>query len=270
VSGTAWPATTVAKSFSFAAAVDDTELPIIETISQLQDVQHLKRLENSECASAFSTTHIQPSYHNVLVVTNYTSNDTILNGLVEFQQWNKNDLVPWYQGKSFGRFFSDQLQPFDYSSGPTWVMPVSVACNTTNDPELGTYSKPCFPTSAHVLYCLAQPATESGGQCTISLSITLLCVVTVCNLIKAICLTLVLMATNFHPLATVGDAISSFIKQPDITSAGLGLISMSNVVDFPAKGRSMVQNVKKQHLWEGQKHRWSYAISSGFCVFGIV
>jgi hypothetical protein len=263
VNGTAWSAATVAKSFASAAAVDDTEEPILEAFSQLQDVQHLKRLENSECASAFSTTLIQPSYHNVLVVTNYTSNDTILNGFVETQQWKKDNLVPWYQGKTFGRLFSSQLQPFDYSSGSTWVMPVSVICSYAS-------STPCFPTSAHVLYCLAQPATESGGQCTISLSITLLCVVTVCNLIKAICLALILMATNFHPLATVGDAISSFITQPDITSASLGLISTSNVVDFPAKGRSMMQNVKKQHLWEGQKHRWSYAISSGFCVFGIV
>jgi hypothetical protein len=250
--------------------MNDTQQPVYDAIQKLwQSGPDLQKLENSDCESAFSTALIQPPYHNLLVVTNHTSNDTFLNGFSEAQLWDTTNKVPWYDGENFGISHNSSGGHFNYSSGSSWVMPVSPVCNTT-DLSTGTSFTECTAAPAHVQYCLAQAAAGWDGQCTISISVTLLVVVIICTFIKAVCLAMVLLAKHFHPLATVGDAVASFIVQPDITSVGLGLVSLSNVVEFPAKGRSMVQNVKSQRLWEPKTHRWAYAITSGFCIFGLV
>ncbi|KAI0180980.1 hypothetical protein GGR52DRAFT_577653 [Hypoxylon sp. FL1284] len=72
-----------------------------------------------------------------------------------------------------------------------------------------------------IKYCLAQPLDR---KCQIALSPTLLMGVTICVAIKtctAILVTIILVHQKQTPLVTPGDAMSSFIEEPDPTTTGL-------------------------------------------------
>lgn len=55
-----------------------------------------------------------------------------------------------------------------------------------------------------------------------------LLVVVICNLLKVICLGSVLFLQGFYPLATFGDAVSSFLTPPDDTRL-IGALSSKEV-----------------------------------------
>lgn len=91
----------------------------------------------------------------------------------------------------------------------------------------------------HVDYCLARPVQES---CKVALSTTLLVCVTGCAILKAIlCVWVYCRLRTQTPLTTPGDAINSFISEPDPYTVGMGLVSqgeirMSSVCGVPQSG----------------------------------
>ena len=70
-------------------------------------------------------------------------------------------------------------------------------------------------------YCLAQPAPQ---RCELDLSIGILAFVIVCNVAKITCFFYTLSLDKFEPLITIGDAIKSFLANPDHTTSSLGLL----------------------------------------------
>lgn len=90
--------------------------------------------------------------------------------------------------------------------------------------ELGEFqSGPWF--EASVRYCLAEEVKE---RCTVKISTPLLGAVLFCNLVKMICLAFALVC-RFHPMATVGDLISSYLHAPDLYTHGRGPISAKDI-----------------------------------------
>ncbi|KAK5064343.1 hypothetical protein LTR84_000176 [Exophiala bonariae] len=64
----------------------------------------------------------------------------------------------------------------------------------------------------------------------------ILMVVIVCNAIKILCMLIVAFGLGKRPpLITVGDAISSFLRQPDVTTKGCGLLSRKDVSSLCAE-----------------------------------
>lgn len=84
-------------------------------------------------------------------------------------------------------------------------------------------------------YCLSERVEP---QCSFNVSLTLLTVVIIFNLIKVFCIALVVLRIKDKPLITVGDAVATFIEEPDDSTRGLCLVN-----------RGMVDN---QH-WKNQK-----------------
>ena len=66
-------------------------------------------------------------------------------------------------------------------------------------------------------YCLSERVQE---RCKLQFSLAILIVVMACNLIKAICMFLVLRTQESPPLVTLGDAIASFLEFPDRFATG--------------------------------------------------
>lgn len=79
---------------------------------------------------------------------------------------------------------------------------------------------------ASVKYCLAEETTE---RCTVRISTPLLGTVLSCNLVKVVSLAEALLIRNFHPMATIGDLISSCLSDPDPYTHGKGPISAKDV-----------------------------------------
>ncbi|XXH04287.1 hypothetical protein Hte_010701 [Hypoxylon texense] len=102
--------------------------------------------------------------------------------------------------------------PYVYFSGSTF----------TSGLQPGTFNM-------SVKYCLAEPLERT---CHIALSPTLLLAVTLCVVFKtitAILVTIVLSRRNQAPLATLGDAMESFIEQPDRITAGMCTVGQAEI-----------------------------------------
>ncbi|KAI4214506.1 MAG: hypothetical protein LQ351_002923 [Letrouitia transgressa] len=66
----------------------------------------------------------------------------------------------------------------------------------------------------HIQYCLAQPVQE---ECRLQFSLVIMAIVISCNLVKTICFYLIMWKGDSRPLITLGDAIASFLNEPDQT-----------------------------------------------------
>ncbi|KAI2463253.1 hypothetical protein F4781DRAFT_133484 [Annulohypoxylon bovei var. microspora] len=103
------------------------------------------------------------------------------------------------------------------------------SCVNANQQELGYNNK--F-SALNVKYCLVQPS--STYKCQIGLSNLLLSTTIICVLLKAGTCTLVVYYLSRESLVTLGDALESFITNPDPTTIGLGTfdINDSNRLQF--------------------------------------
>ena len=66
-------------------------------------------------------------------------------------------------------------------------------------------------------YCLSRREEE---KCYLQFSRTLLIVVIICNFVKVVCMTLMVYQHDSEPLVTLGDAIASFLDEPDSATQG--------------------------------------------------
>lgn len=66
-----------------------------------------------------------------------------------------------------------------------------------------------------IQYCLSQSLPE---RCTVQLSYTLMAAVIACNIVKLLCMLLMVFQRKFGPLVTIGDAIESFMLKKDPTT----------------------------------------------------
>ncbi|KAL2166598.1 hypothetical protein VTG60DRAFT_2467 [Thermothelomyces hinnuleus] len=110
------------------------------------------------------------------------------------------------------------------------------------------------PDRSSIQYCLAQRAP--APTCEVDLNAPLLGSVTLVNSIALVAAVAVLFKwpSSFHPLVTLGDAISSFLQDPDPTTQGACLLSKTDIWH----GRWPLTTTK---CWVPRKHYWLRSVS---------
>ena len=63
-----------------------------------------------------------------------------------------------------------------------------------------------------------------GELCTIELSTESVTTVIAANALKTLCFFLAVFNNNYKPLITLGDAVASFLDQPDPSTAQMGAL----------------------------------------------
>ncbi|KKY39973.1 hypothetical protein UCDDA912_g00017 [Diaporthe ampelina] len=86
-----------------------------------------------------------------------------------------------------------------------------------------------FFDGALVRYCLAQRSEAAQETCTLQLNGILLVVVVGLNLVTLVLTAAILILRRFEPLVTLGDAISSFLRDPDPSTRKNCLLSKKNL-----------------------------------------
>jgi hypothetical protein len=82
------------------------------------------------------------------------------------------------------------------------------------------------PLVVHMQYCLAE---RNEAQCAVDVSTTALAVVIVFNVVKLVCMVCTLLVPKFEPLITIGDAIASFLQEPDTYTEHKTFLSAAEV-----------------------------------------
>jgi hypothetical protein len=205
----------------------------------------LQRLDNKECLQKYDDSALLSDYSNVLAVVTTTSGAT-----PESSQQNSiiqmSLQLKWYcNAASYDDRCSFQTLIADPSSWSIEHLPE--ACSL--DGSENSHGQKCNDTlTAHVQYCLAE---QFAPNCEIKASPSMLLAVIVCNVVKLGCLIWVLCQPSFEPLATVGDAISSFLTHPDTTTRGLGPLSSTQV------RKSRTSRISREPVWRKTTMRWA-------------
>lgn len=86
---------------------------------------------------------------------------------------------------------------------------------TTLDVSWAPQFNQLSPSQIYSVYCRSQPVHE---QCMLQFSLTILLIVVGCSIMKLICLLGTIWALDRPTLVALGDAIASFLEQPDQTT----------------------------------------------------
>ncbi|KAL9626699.1 MAG: hypothetical protein Q9164_007815 [Protoblastenia rupestris] len=75
-------------------------------------------------------------------------------------------------------------------------------------------------------YCLSEPVE---GKCSLSFSFSIIIVVIICNVVKALIMLFIAFGITDKPLLTVGDAIDSFLNSNDLNTKEMCLASKESI-----------------------------------------
>ena len=106
-----------------------------------------------------------------------------------------------------------------------------------------------------IQYCLSQRVEE---HCKLQFSLAIMIGVIICNLIKTICMSTIAWRQDPEPLVTLGDAITSFLDRPDVTTKGNCIVGKTRFEDGRSWGLLLSNwDPKRLHWFQGaSKRRW--------------
>ena len=199
-------------------------------IARLQaDVTSLKRLENADCIAAYGTTFIS-DYGDLLVVL-----DTVPPA--------NNSLIDMVNAMDTGTPYTGS--PSDWICPDRDVRPCSPARERADAVNWEWYK-------TKISYCLAQ---QVEPRCELQFSIAIMIIVLVCNMCKGLCMAVMIWRPDWLPLITIGDAVASFIQQPDPVTLGSCIAG---------KGRYTTRDWRNTVTpYTSSRHRWFAGASKG-------
>lgn len=190
---------------------------LITQISNLQkNASALTRLDQKDCIRAYGSSDYISEFGNILFVANdsgvhdgnYTARTTSLYALN-----SSNNLITTWRappGNSIMDMIGGYHPDLSYKYTVGNIVRTSDVFNISNSP---------------IQYCLAERTQE---HCKTQISVTLLYGIVACNLLKVIALVTTASALRFEPLANFGDALASFLEQPEALTKDLGVFARSN------------------------------------------
>lgn len=109
--------------------------------------------------------------------------------------------------------------------------------------------------ASDVQFCLAQRRAAGQHACNVGLNGSLLGVVALLNLVTVLFTVLAFLKTaDFRPLATLGDAISSFLRDPDATTTNSCLMTKTDVWQRR-------WGLREAKYWVPATHYWFQSVS---------
>ena len=185
---------------SFNTGFNETDA-IVTRLTALRDNQSkLQNLSNEECLKAYRK-ELVPDRANVLAISSaFVANNSILavfqrnggygysssplqsQGNIEYYDWTCESIITEPEG--------NYVVHYRCASSANW---------TVLD----------FP----IEYCLSQTTEPS---CRLQFSLVIMVIVLLCNFSKTLCMILTIWEPSWVPLLTLGDAIASFLDQPDL------------------------------------------------------
>lgn len=192
----------------------------------------LQKLPPDHCISAYAT-YYQTKYGSLMLITDdtKTTNGDFINFYVE-PVMNTLELYP--------------AAPYAWMCDDFVHTPLAAWSCSSRIADIRSNSAKWVVDGYKVDYCLAEALPQT---CTLEFSLPLALVVTLSNLMKVV----VICATAFHlrnpPLLTVGDAVASFIRQPDEATKSMCLLSREMVSMPQSSNNSQLQYDENPKQW---------------------
>jgi len=105
-------------------------------------------------------------------------------------------------------------------------------------------------------YCLSETVV---GTCGFTVNLVIILVVAICNIGKLSGMLYVAFGAFQDPLITIGDAVSSFLENPDRTTKSMCITTKKDIL-FGKRGLGWWE-VESPKVWKPMKRRWLNAAS---------
>lgn len=188
----------------------------------------LKQYSTEACMTAYAKQFVS-QVRNVLLIT-HDSNST--EDYLKTAAWRSYQAIPyaWVCGDNFS------TSPYkDRSTVCTLARAKEIAKNMS------------WKVLKHKIeYCMVEEVVE---QCQLRFSLVIMIVVIIANLVKASVMFLTWWKFRTPTLVTIGDAVASFLDDPDLTTAGICLSTREDILKRQWKSPSAKRWVPKRHFW---------------------
>lgn len=244
---------------------------IVNDLQQKATKDNLESLSVTDCLKAYGQDQISDRKHVLLVVDNnattFFDNSSVLAIYYNLYTVAK-DTAPLFLW-----ICPSSVTESDVENEGAWTCPSNLLKSGVNDwvpggagangAILGSQE------DAPVRACYSQSAPE---QCKANIVPIFLIVVVICNVIKLICFIFALRITRKdQPLCTTGDAIQSFIKEPDPHTQGRCLVSKHDYETIFHRSREWAQRPSNvADLLVGGRWRWGKSVRMWQWVFYVV
>lgn len=209
----------------------------------------LHRLDNLACIDAYATAY-QSTYGSLIVATDDVT--TADNYVLVYTQTVFNPAEEAVVGASGYNWICQSLQKHEYQWQITpciTFLPEARTQAANNSWIVGTHT---------VDYCLVE---DLAPHCKLQYSLPLVVIVIIFNLLKAIVISYVAFTSTDAPILTTGDAVASFLRNPDQFSRGNCLLP-GDAFRRPAKYGGAL-------TFDATPKRWRSALSRRRWVLGI-
>ena len=198
----------------YGAPEDNTTQALQDTLQDYQKNRSFVKLESKVCVDTYSATIVSTNSDLILVSDYQDAN----NSLVWYGQKISSSLIhgrPWSVFCDLG-LCDDAgavINPQNLSFYRSVIYATAEIYGTAE--YQNSHSNWTTSRLSSIDYCLSKRVRE---HCTLQFSLTIIIVVIVCNMIKTVCMTIILWEQELEPLVTLGDAIASFLDRPDVTT----------------------------------------------------
>ena len=219
----------------------------LSTLERLYGESKLQRLENADCIRAYGQ-QMQTNRRNLFLVFDESDSDLPSVYHSEYEtatittfRWMCGNDVDQNEDGGVWACDSEYLKKFAAEKADQWAPDMDDSNNAT------------------VKYCLSQTVPE---QCKVSVAPMFLLVVIACNVIKIFGFLCTLHITQKDPpLVTTGDAIQSFLKNPDPTTRGRCLVSKYDYDKLFRRSKEWAERpIGTGDTWDGGRYRWGKAV----------
>lgn len=182
---------------------------LIEEIQR--NASSYQRLDPTKCITEYGVDFLSDRRHVMVVVSGSNSTDSLLGTLDWSYEYPQNSWVCGAYLLSDNKTLETQsIQDFDCS--------IHVALSGEN--------YPWFVANQTVDHCLSEPVQD---VCRLQFAVPIMGAVLTCNLVKMVCMIATLIASRSDTLVTLGDALSSFLTDPDVTTKGMCITTKKGI-----------------------------------------
>ena len=173
-----------------------------------------------------------------------------------------NFTISAYNHSSMPNLFLPDTVYINASTNSTWKTQFSINnygwLSTVQQADTQNYS-----TGFHVAYGLSTHVPQSSS---IQIARVFMIVVIICNLLKTVAIFFTLRDSFSQQILTLGDAVSSYLESPDISTLGACILKRKKLV------RNIVQGEKHEPAqWRRRKvHYLLGVISNGWITYSIL
>lgn len=210
--------------------------PIYETdpAKLLQAYQNsptnFEHLDVNGCIDAYAKTYLSDRSNVVLLSTPAPTTQYFPPAYAEeIKRVEKNSSLYWVTFSSNEQELYNKLDRYGWMCN-NWSR-ASPACNSQRAKEYATPDTPNNWTiyGWKVSGCVSQKLVD---KCSINFHHGIAIVVVLANLGKAICIAAVCFFLSDRPLLTTGDAVASFLREPDLTTTGCCLLERQEICSY--------------------------------------